>query len=240
MLLIYSGDVPDLDRLLRQRLAAGGELVIMPCSMQDIGAARELATHYRALCLPSRALPITSYEKADRLRAAVLKAGAVYLAGGNTYEFLAFARRIGLFDTLRLLEEQNGVIAAESAGSILLSHDISTASVPARNGDVNTPKLARFTAMGRIPFHVSPHYQPASRYAHSDLEDLQMLADRSRRSVVVLEDGQGLVVRAARIVRHVGSVRTLRPASLLRGSASQIARHGRALPRRANAPRLPQ
>lgn len=240
MLLIYSGDVPQLDALLQRRLASRGELIVIPSSMEDMDAGRELAEHYHTMSLPARVLPLTTYEKADRLRAAVLRAGAVYLAGGNTYEFLAYARRIGLFDTLRMLEEQLGMIAAESAGSILLSPDVSTAAVPARNGDENTPKLTRFSGMGRIPFHVSPHFQPASRYVHSDLAELQDLADRSRRSVVMLEDSQGLVLSGSRIVRRIGFVRTLRPVALVRGSVRQVARPGHPMIKRTSGPRLPQ
>lgn len=212
MLLVYSGEVPELDALLRRRLSGPRELVVVPYSLDDVASARDAAAYFRAVsAVAARVLPTRTYERAAALRAAVLEAGAVYLIGGNTYEFLAYARRVGLFSILQSLEQQDGIIAAESAGSILLSPDIATAAVPSRNRDVNTPRLARFAGMGRLPFHVSPHFQPRSRHAHDDLEELQSLADRSSRPVMVLEDGQGFVMRGSQIVRRIGRMRTLHP-----------------------------
>lgn len=211
VLLVYSGEVPALDALLRRRLVAQRELVVVPYSLDDVASAHDAAGYFRAAAVAARVLSSRTYERAAALRSAVIGAGAVYLVGGNTYEFLAYARRVGLFGILQALEQQGGVIAAESAGSILLSPDIATAAIPSRNRDVNTPRLARLVGMGRLPFHVSPHFQPRSRHAHGDIEELQSLADRSCRPVMVLEDGQGFVMRGLHIVRRVGRMRTLRP-----------------------------
>lgn len=212
VLLVYSGEVPELDALLRRRLSGQRELVVVPYSLDDVASARDAAAYFHAVsAVGARVLPTRTYERAAALRTAVLEAGAVYLVGGNTYEFLAYARRVGLFSILQSLEQQDGIIAAESAGSILLSPDIATAAIPSRNRDVNTPRLARFAGMGRLPFHVSPHFHPRSRHAHDDIEELQSLADRSSRPVMVLEDGQGFVMRGSQIVRRVGRLRTLRP-----------------------------
>jgi len=211
VLFIFSGEVPELDVALQSQLQPQQELITIPYSLDDVGSARDAAGYFCAQGIPARALTKQSYARSDRLRDALLKAGSVFLVGGNTYEFLAYARRVSLFAVLRQLEARGGIIAAESAGSILLSPHIATASIPSRNGDHNTPRLSRHSGMGRIPFHISPHYEPRAPHARGDLNELQSLADKTQLPVVVLEDGEGFSMRGTRIVQRVGRPRVLRP-----------------------------
>lgn len=211
MLFIFSGEVPELDAALQTQLQPEQELITIPYSLDDVASAQDAAGYFCAQGIRARALTKQIYGRSDRLRDALSKAGGVFLVGGNTYEFLAYARRVSLFTSLRQLEASGGVIAAESAGSILLSPNIATAAVPSRNGDVNTPRLSRHTAMGRLPFHISPHFEPRARHAQRDMGELQALADKTRLPVIVLEDGEGFIVRGARIVQRIGRPRLLRP-----------------------------
>jgi peptidase E len=211
---VYSGEVPALDVALARCLGPRRSLVAVPYSLDDVASADEAVAYFRAAGVSARALTKQAYGDGARLRAKVLAAGGVFLVGGNTYEFLAYARQSGLFGLLRQLEAQGGVIAAESAGSILLSPDIATAGIPRRSGDCNTPGLTRLRGMGRIPFHISPHFEPSGRYAQRDLAELQALADGSRRSVMILEDGDGFAMRGLDVVKRVGQSRLLRPMTL--------------------------
>ncbi len=61
--------------------------------------------------------------------------------------------------------------------------------------------------MGRIPFHVSPHFDLASPAASNELEELQKLADLSGMPVLLLQDGAGVVVQDEEIIFSVGSPR---------------------------------
>lgn len=211
MLFIFSGEVPELDSALQSQLQPEQELITIPYSLDDVASARDAAGYFCAQGIPARALTKQSYGRSERLHTELLNAGSVFLVGGNTYEFLAYARRVSLFPILRQLESRGGIIAAESAGSILLSPHIATAAIPSRNGDHNTPRISRHNGMGRIPFHLSPHFEPHAPHARGDLNELQTLADKTQLPVVVLEDGEGFSMRGTRIVQRVGRPRVLRP-----------------------------
>ncbi len=58
--------------------------------------------------------------------------------------------------------------------------------------------------MGRIPFHVSPHFDPASPLAMNEIGELQRLADLSGRSVLILQDGAGIVMQDDDVIFSVG------------------------------------
>ena len=89
---------------------------------------------------------------------------------------------------------RGGIIAADSAGSIILSPNIATALVPTTCPDDQVIQLDDYEGMGRLPFHVSPHYDPASAESGNELDELQTLADLSSIPVVVLQDGEGFIM----------------------------------------------
>ncbi|MFC1953750.1 Type 1 glutamine amidotransferase-like domain-containing protein, partial [Chloroflexota bacterium] len=59
----------------------------------------------------------------------LLSCDAIHLSGGNTYYFLHWLRKRGLMDTLTQYVSQGGVLIGVSAGSILMTPDISTSSI---------------------------------------------------------------------------------------------------------------
>lgn len=214
MLYIYSGEVPELDAALRDTLGPRALLTAIPYSPVEHWSAREGAAYFRAIGIRSRSLSRKRYQDPELLEQAILSSEAVYLSGGNTYEFLAYAERVGLFSMLQAFEANGGVIVAESAGSIILSPTIDTAAIPTRDADVNRIDLIRTQAMGRIPFHISPHFEPGHKAAREDLEELQALADASLVPVIVLQDGEGFVMDGDEVVSFVGKRRMLQPASI--------------------------
>lgn len=211
MLCVYSGMVPELDVWLREQLGANGVLTAIPFAADEVLAADEAAQYFRDLGIAVKVLPAADYYEADRLRQAILASHAVYLIGGNTYEFLDYARSVDLFATLSEFEARGGVIVGESAGSIILSPDIATAGIPSSFPDENTIRLQRLEAMGRLPFHISPHFEPQAPWAQRDLQELQVLADESGYPVVVLEDGEGFIVSDQSISHFYGAHRMLVP-----------------------------
>lgn len=211
MLFIYSGAVPTLDQCLRAVLGPRPTFTMIPFSPEQLWSAKEAAAWFNDAGIRARCLPAAYYRTPRRLQNAINASDALYLCGGNTYEFLDFARQINLFPMLRAFEARGGIIGAESAGSILLSPDITTAGTPSREPDTNTPGLTNLRAMGRIPFHISPHYEPDHPLATQDLQELQLLADESGREVLVLEDGQGVILRGQTQLKTAGNPLMLQP-----------------------------
>lgn len=223
MLYIYSGEVPELDHRLRQMLAPRPAVTIIPCSLTDRAAARQVAEHLRHTGFRARLPGTRFFRDPVRLRHIIMNSAAIYLMGGNTFEFLAYAQSIGLFALVAEFESAGGVIAAESAGSIILSPNIATALIPTTCPDEQHHELEDYRGMGRIPFHVSPHYLPGADEAEQELAELQALADYSACPVLVLQDGEGVVLERNRIVTTVGRPLSLEPvASAAQQRASRL------------------
>ncbi|MDH5231169.1 MAG: peptidase E [Gammaproteobacteria bacterium] len=191
MIVVYSGEVASLDGFVKSKLPDQHSLTIIPATPEDLSMAKPLCHHFAGVGIRARNLSMAYYQNPKRLRSVVLKSEAIFLCGGNTYEFLQYARDTDLFNLLTEFEQQGGMILAESAGSILLSPDISTAAIPQLHADENHLGVEDLSAYNRLPFHVSPHFDPASETVELELQQLQELANASKLSVAVLQDGQG-------------------------------------------------
>ncbi|MDH4275616.1 MAG: Type 1 glutamine amidotransferase-like domain-containing protein [Gammaproteobacteria bacterium] len=211
MLYIYSGDVPRLDQCLRRALGSRQTLLPIPTSPAALGDAHAMADFMRSQGVHARALSARDYSDPLRLHRALSSAQAVFLLGGNTYDFLEYARSVGLFALLTEFEARGGIIASESAGSILLSPSIATAAIPTFEADEHTVFFEDYRAMGRIPFHISPHYDPLRRQAAQDLLELRTLAHATRTPVLVLRDREGVVMEGTRVTQVIGHPLWLRP-----------------------------
>ena len=205
MIFIYSGEVPALDRRLRYELGATHRLLTIPYAPEEHWAAIEARDYFNSCDINAHALSKQAYGDKQKLRDEIFTSDAIYLSGGNTYQFLAYAREIGLFSMLQTFESLGGIIVTESAGSIILSSDISTAAIPTTSPDENNVGITEFDAMGRLPFHVSPHFEPDEILAMNEMVELQQLANLSETPVLVLQDGAGVVVQDGDIIFSVGS-----------------------------------
>lgn len=214
MIIIYSGEVPELDVLLFERLGANHVLTIIPSNPADMASAKQVQGYFRQRGLRARLQSTRFYRVPKQLRQIIINSDAVYLMGGNTFEFLAFAHRVGLFMMLSEFEAQGGIILSESAGSIILSPTIATALIPTTCPDEQTVELNSYAGMSRLPFHVSPHFDPRAAHAAQELEQLQALADVSRQAVMVLQDGEGLVVQQQQVSNTIGQPQMLSPSVL--------------------------
>lgn len=212
MLLVYSGVVPELDLILAEKLALNGDvLTVIPAIPSDYDAAAYIADYYRELGVAVQSFSRSEYQNLEQLSQAVLASNAVYLMGGNTYEFLNYARSLDLFTLLAQIETNDGIIAAESAGSIILSDTIDTAGLPSSDVDENTLHMTNLKAMGRLAFHISPHFDPEKHQLAIDLDELQQLANITNQEVLLLEDGEGFVMTGDVIQQFVGDIKVLKP-----------------------------
>lgn len=212
MLLIYSGDVPDLDAILVDELnAVNGSMLILPVSPGECKDAKILANCFRGIGVKALSLSQAAYSSPNSLAKNLMSSNAVYLMGGNTFDFLQFARSVNLFQILTQFEANGGIIAAESAGSILLSDSIATARLPSYDADENRAGMIDLQGMGRISFHISPHFEQHTYIAEGGLRELQSLANVSNQDVILLEDGEGFVMQGDRISQFIGEMKVLSP-----------------------------
>lgn len=221
MLYIYSGEVPEFDTAARQELGRRHTLTLIPVSPQERNAAHDCLAHLRHSGFHARLPGSRYYRDHRRLRTIIMNADAIYLMGGNTFAYLDYARHIGLFDIIEEFEANGGLVLAESAGSIILSPTIATALVPTTCPDEMLIEMTDFRGMGRIPFHVSPHFDPQAASARQELEELQALATLTQCPVWVLQDGEGLVLDGYTVIASNGHPQQLLPEAVDAGQRSQ-------------------
>lgn len=128
------------------------------------------------------------------------RSDVVYLAGGNTFDFLAHLRENGLLGTLRRFAFRGAVLAGLSAGAILMTPDIGLAGWPPFDRDDNAPNLPErdWGALGLVPFEFFPHYRHSERYRRA----LARHVARTGRPLYACRDGSGLVVEGDRLTVH--------------------------------------
>ena len=211
MLMVYSGEVQELNTLLLEALGKKHTLTTIPATPGDMASAKHVTEYFRGEGVRARLLGARYYRDEKRLRNIINNSRALYLMGGNTFEFLAYAQRIELFSMLKEFEASGGIILSESAGSIILSPNIATALIPTTCPDDHTLELRTYVGMNRIPFHISPHFEPDAEQAGKELGELQLLANYSGIPVMVLQDGEGFIMEDQRITRVIGQPLELKP-----------------------------
>jgi len=130
----------------------------------------------------------------------ILGSDIVYLAGGNTYYFLAHLRRSGLLAELDRFAARGGVIAGLSAGALILTPHIGLAGYPDFDRDPNDVGLTvrGCRGLGLVDFEFFPHYRRSRRFR----EALRAYSERSRGPVYACPDGSGIVVEGDRFTAH--------------------------------------
>lgn len=211
MLYIYSGDVPELNDKLVEQLGKKHMITTIPANPSDMASAKHVTDFFRHAGLRTRLRNARYYRDPRRLYQIIMNSDAVYLTGGNTFEFLDYAYHSGLFEILKEFEANGGVILGDSAGSIILSPNIATALIPTTCPDEHNIEMESYVGMNRIPFHISPHFDPDDDVAQNEIDELQALAYSSKISVKVLQDGEGFIMEGNNIIHTVGSPIDLDP-----------------------------
>lgn len=125
----------------------------------------------------------------------------IHLGGGNTFYFLKYLRKTGLLAEIRAWVKNGGVLTGLSAGAILMTNRIETASFPAFDRDENDEDIKNLAALQLVDFDFFPHYRNSARY---DIELLEHSVN-SERPVYACPDGSGIVVSDDEM-RFVGRV----------------------------------
>lgn len=125
----------------------------------------------------------------------IKKADMIYLSGGNTFYFLKSIRRNHFDRLLKQFVKRGGVLAGLSAGSIIMTPTIMTASYPKFDRDENTVGLRNLEALGLVRFEFFPHYTPEPEYAR-ELKKQSLLLKYPLYGVA---DGAGITVDGDRL-----------------------------------------
>tara|TARA_R110000868_G_scaffold117600_16_gene312648 strand:+ start:26782 stop:27447 length:666 start_codon:yes stop_codon:yes gene_type:complete len=120
----------------------------------------------------------------------VFSANIIHLSGGNTFYFLKWLRRTKLMTKIKEFVRNGGVLTGLSAGGILMTPDISSASYPEFDCDENEEHLRDLRALKLVNFEFFPHYRNSKRYER-ELINQSKLIDYPIYGVA---DGNGIVV----------------------------------------------
>jgi dipeptidase E len=128
----------------------------------------------------------------------LLACDAIHLSGGNTYYFQAWLRKRNLIPGLREYVAGGGVLIGVSAGSILMTLDITTSSLC---GDEMLFGETDYTGLGLVDFAFVPHYG----YGLFTLDDIKKYAKEKHIVVYAARDTGALIVNGDE-VKCIGDV----------------------------------
>lgn len=125
----------------------------------------------------------------------VRSADIIYLSGGNTFYFLKSIRRHHFDRLLIKFVHDGGVLAGLSAGAIIMTPSIATASYPKFDRDENTVGIRNMDALGLVNFEFFPHYSNEPEYAR----ELKKQSTLIKRPIYGVGDGGGIIVERDRL-----------------------------------------
>jgi dipeptidase E len=126
----------------------------------------------------------------------VFSGDIIHLGGGNTFHFLQTLRRKKLLPKLRQFVKRGGVLTGLSAGAIMMTPSITTASFPSFDRDDNDEGITDFKSLGLVKFDFFPHYKNSIRY---DLE-LATYSTTIKHPLYCSPDGHGIIVNGDKLI----------------------------------------
>ena len=120
-----------------------------------------------------------------------LTSDLIYLSGGNTFYFLKSIRRQRFDLELKNFVKLGGVLAGLSAGSILMTPTIETASYPKFDRDDNNVGILDLAALNLVNFEFFPHFDGEPEYA----KELLKQSKKVSWPIYGVSDGGGILVR---------------------------------------------
>ncbi|GAB4014247.1 MAG: hypothetical protein Fur0010_12150 [Bdellovibrio sp.] len=137
----------------------------------------------------------------NTLRRELLKADIIHLSGGNTYHFLKYLKSSKVISDLKKFVKRGGVLTGLSAGAIVMTPKITSASYPDFDCDENEVGITNFKSMGLVKFEFFPHYVNSKRYDN----ELKKQSMKLKYPIYAAPDGAGIVVNGE-IIKFVGKV----------------------------------
>ncbi|HEY40793.1 MAG TPA: type 1 glutamine amidotransferase-like domain-containing protein [Dehalococcoidia bacterium] len=192
-LVLYSDQIPSIsekiDNELVTMLGKTNPIIgyIPSCADPQRKYYQERQAYYARLGMDLKVYFELDKEYHPELLEPLLSCDAIHLSGGNTYYFLHWLRRRNMMDTLVQYVAQGGVLIGVSAGSILMTPDITTSSLC---GDEINEGETDFSGMGLVSFAFVPHFgdRPTS------LEDVKKYSQDKQMIVYAARDSGGVIV----------------------------------------------
>lgn len=205
MILYSGGDAEDnheLDCHLKKWAGSNAQITYIPASSwEDDLDFSDFVTQYRAHGFHRFIhLPVDVAVDPVLIREA-LKSDIIYLGGGNTFYFLTYLRRSGLLREFKGFLARGGILTGMSAGAIILTPSIATATFPAFDRDVNHEKIQDLKACKLAPFEFFPHFRNSARY---DVE-LRKHSKRIPHPLYACSEGAGIIMDGDKLT-FVGQV----------------------------------
>jgi dipeptidase E len=136
----------------------------------------------------------------------------VYLAGGDPVRFRYNAMRSGLAGRLRQSAVTGRLIIGASAGSMLLTRNVSIFRLQHESVDEVIATRDRFDGIGAAPYEVLPH---ANRRDRAFMEKVRHYSSCIDHDVVTLADGAALLHTGADRLEAVGEVHWYRAGKIV-------------------------
>jgi dipeptidase E len=124
----------------------------------------------------------------------LLACDAIHLSGGNTFQFLYWLQKRNLLPALREYVNKGGILIGVSAGAILMTPNISTATLC---GDSPTDPEMDLSALRLVDFAFVPHadVNPGGFAA------LRAFSNSHHLPIYACRDGDGIVIRDDALIR---------------------------------------
>ncbi len=192
-LVLYSDQIPVLRNTVDKELKAlfnksNPSIGFIPsCSDTERRYYNDRKAFYRQLGMDLRIyLDLDKEWEPDRL-GQLLECDAIHLSGGNTYYFLRSLRKRKMMDTLVQYVARGGILIGVSAGSILMTPDISTSS---SCGDELIPRETDFSGLGLVDFSFVPHFGDRSY----TIDDLKRYSQEKQTVIYAVRDSGAIIV----------------------------------------------
>lgn len=125
-----------------------------------------------------------------------LESDLIYLSGGNTFNLLKHARESGFLRHLNRYVASGRILAGHSAGAIMMTPTIRTASFPAHDRDQNLVNLIDWRACNLVNFEIFPHFLDTPDYTLPLMEESRTVKSGP---IYALKDGAAISVYEHRL-----------------------------------------
>lgn len=139
----------------------------------------------------------------------LLSCDAIHLSGGNTFSFLSWLQRRRALPLLTRYVSAGGVLIGASAGAILMTPSVESASLC---GDTRDEQLMDDAGLGLVDFHFWPHFDS------SIVTREQTKLSSTIPNLYACPDGSGIIIDGTKVELfgqvHRFELEAMRPTSL--------------------------
>jgi dipeptidase E len=119
-----------------------------------------------------------------------LTSTAICLSGGSTYYFLNALRKSNTLEKLVEYVNKGGILIGFSAGSMLMTPDISNSTIPSYDIEPNEVGDMSLQSLNLVDFYFFPHYDENEQY----LKEVRMFSNEKRKTSYLCNDNSGVYV----------------------------------------------